>query len=165
MDGLSADGEHGRTETRSDLFETRNYDSLILRMAVNRGRAGTRTEPTEPNRRKLGNRKLGMTPFLKKRWRREKKRFVFKEIGCVLVKKRSHVTYFSCGKKDPATKKKEKWSKKGACDKIKESSDCRGKPTPPGAGLSQNAWVSIEGWFSQGPVLKQGPVYRKKGPV
>ena len=37
----------------------------------------------------------------------------------------------------------------------------RGKPNPPGAGLSQNARFRAEGWFIQGPVLKQGPVHCK----
>ena len=40
----------------------------------------------------------------------------------------------------------------------------QGKPNPPGAALSQNARFRAEGQFSQGPVLKQGLVYQKKGP-
>ena len=36
----------------------------------------------------------------------------------------------------------------------------RGKPHPPGAGLSQKARFRAEGQFSQGPVLKRGPVYQ-----
>ena len=41
----------------------------------------------------------------------------------------------------------------------------RGKPNLPGAGLSQNVRFRAEGRFIQGPVLKQGPVYRQKGSV